>query len=156
MQLHMQEDRLARNNENKQPAQAEVQVPNPTRKMSSPQEFHVEQRIVVGPLPAPEILQQYKENTPEVYNAILADFQKNSECSRKMREIGQNADIDRDRRGQWMAFCILAGILAVILFSLYLGNVNFAGVSGLAFLAWGTATLYDRRRSGRKEDRKKK
>lgn len=153
----MREDRLEKDSENKKatPAEAQVQVPNPTRKMNSPQEYHVE-RILVGPLPAPEILQQYKENTPEVYNAILADFQKNSECSRKMRENGQKADMERDRRGQWMAFCILAGILAVILFSLYLGNVNFAGVSGLAFLVWGAATLHDRRRSVKKDAGKKK
>lgn len=42
-----------------------------------------------------------------------------------------------------MAYSILIGILCIVGISLILGNITFAGVSGLAFLALAAKNSFD-------------
>lgn len=46
------------------------------------------------------------------------------------------------KRGQYMAFIIAMGLLFIVATSLYLGNITFAGVSGLAFIAYVLKGFY--------------
>ena len=53
-----------------------------------------------------------------------------------MKNRAQKYAIDRDIRGQWMAFFLTLCLMAIIFFALYLGNMTFAGVGGLVFIVW--------------------
>ncbi len=96
--------------------------------------MQVATQITSGPLPAPEILRGYDTVYSGAAKIIIEDFQKNSESVREMKEKALHAEIEKDKRGQWMAFVILVLILLVIIVSLYMGNITFAGISGLIFL----------------------
>lgn len=87
-----------------------------------------------GPLPSPYILRGYDEISPGAAKIIIDEFQKNSDHIRKMQELSLREQTNKDKRGQWMAFIILVIILSIVLYSLYLGNITFAGVAGIAFI----------------------
>lgn len=89
-----------------------------------------------GPIPPPAIMEGYKNLDPSFPERIMQEFEKNSEHIRTMQETAQNADIENDKRGQYMAFFLTLLLLAIITFSLYLGNMTFAGIGGMVFIAW--------------------
>lgn len=89
-----------------------------------------------GPIPPPVIMEGYKNLDPSFPERIMSEFEKNSEHIRVMQEKAQDAEIAKDRRGQWMAFILTLLLLGIIGFSLYLGNMTFAGVGGLVFVVW--------------------
>lgn len=86
-------------------------------------------QITSGPIPAPEILRGYDDIYPGAAQIIINDFQENSKHVRIMQENSLAAEIQRDKRGQWMAFWVLVLILVVVLYSLYLGNTTCAGIA---------------------------
>lgn len=91
-------------------------------------------QITSGPIPAPEILRGYDNIYPGAAQIIIGDFQENSKHIRLMQKNSLTAEIQKDKRGQWMAFVILVFILVVVIYSLHLGNVTFAGIAGLTFI----------------------
>lgn len=88
-----------------------------------------------GPIPTPQILEGYETIYPGAAKIIIDDFKANSKYIREANQKAMEAQIAKEKRGQYMAYSILIGILCIVGISLILGNVTFAGVSGLAFLA---------------------
>ena len=66
-----------------------------------------------------------------------------------------DAQIAKDKRGQWMAWGILAFILIVILVSLCFGNTTLVGVSGVAFIGLAAQSFLKKDNSGNKEQHSK-
>ena len=89
-----------------------------------------------GPIPPPAILKGYAAIKKDLPDRIFKEFEKNSEHMRKQDARALEAQIAEKQRGQWMAFVISILLLAVVLYSLYIGNYIFAGSSGLAYLAF--------------------
>ena len=89
-----------------------------------------------GPIPPPAILKGYAAIKKDLPDRIFKEFEKNSEHMRKQDAKALEAQIAEKQRGQWMAFVISVLLLAVVLYSLYIGNYVFAGSSGLAYLAF--------------------
>lgn len=89
-----------------------------------------------GPIPPPVIMEGYRNLDASFPERIMNEFEKNSEHIRVMQEKAQDAEIAKDRRGQWMAFVLALLLLGIIASSLYLGNMTFAGVGGLVFIVW--------------------
>ncbi|WP_317304552.1 DUF2335 domain-containing protein [Allisonella histaminiformans] len=112
-------------------------------------------QITSGPLPAPDILRGYDDVCPGAAKIILEDFQKNSETVRNMKIKALDAQIAKDKRGQWMAWGILAFILIVILVSLCFGNTTLVGVSGVAFIGLAAQSFLKKDNSGNKEQHSK-
>ena len=108
-------------------------------------------QITSGPIPAPEILRGYDDIYPGAAQIIINDFQENSKHVRIMQENSLAAEIQRDKRGQWMAFWVLVLILVVVLYSLYLGNTTCAGIAGLAFIGMAAQSFL---KSGKAENTK--
>lgn len=128
---------------------------DPGKKNKGTGKLQVVQKVIAGPIPAPEILREYDDVYPGAAKIILDDFQKNSEHIRNKEKKQILGEIERDKRGQWMAFIVLMGILLTVLVSLYLGNVTFAGASGLVFLGI-SACSFIRRPGNQKKDTKGK
>lgn len=108
-------------------------------------------QITSDPIPAPEILRGYDDIYPGAAQIIINDFQENSKHVRIMQENSLAAEIQRDKRGQWMAFWVLVLILVVVLYSLYLGNTTCAGIAGLAFIGMAAQSFL---KSGKAENTK--
>lgn len=128
---------------------------DPDKKNKGTGKLQVVKKVIAGPIPAPEILRGYDDVYPGAAKIILDDFQKNSEHIRNKEKKQILGEIERDKRGQWMAFIVLMGTLLTVLVSLYLGNVTFAGASGLAFLGMA-ASSFMRRSGNTKKDTKEK
>lgn len=87
-----------------------------------------------GPLPPAAILQGYKEINPAYADMIMQDFVKNSEHYRNAEMADLEAQIKESRMGQWMAFLLSLALLGIVALSVWLGNITFAGLSGVAFI----------------------
>lgn len=109
--------------------------------ISGQTQIQVTQTKFEGPLPAPQILQGYDEVYPGAAEIIIEDFRQNSEYIRETNRKALDAQIAKEKRGQYMAFLILFGILVTVFVSLALGNITFAGVSGIAFLAFSSKSF---------------
>lgn len=96
-----------------------------------------------GPIPAPHILEGYETIYPGAAKIIIDDFKANSKYVREANQKAVEAQIAKEKRGQYMAYSILIGILCIVGISLILGNITFAGVSGLAFLALAAKNSFD-------------
>lgn len=80
-----------------------------------------------GPLPHPQILQQYETVVQGSAQAIIEDFKKNTESIRVLREAELKAVVKRDTRGQWMAFILGVLTLTIAGYALFLGHAFVAG-----------------------------
>lgn len=105
--------------------------PSPEQKA----QIQVTQTMFEGPLPAPQILADYDKVYAGAAGIIIKEFKENSKHIRDTNQKAINAQIEKEKRGQYMAYSILIGILMVVCISLMLGNTTFAGVSGVAFIA---------------------
>ena len=65
---------------------------------------------------------------------IMQDFVKNSEHYRNAEMADLEAQIKESRMGQWMAFLLSLALLGIVALSVWLGNITFAGLSGVAFI----------------------
>ena len=119
-----------------------------------PAHFEVTQ-ITSGPIPAPEILRGYDDVYPGAAQIIINDFQENSKHVRLMQESSLTAEIQRDKRGQWMAFVILVLILALACYSLHLGNITFAGFAGVAFIGFAAQSFLKQRNAEKTRNQNK-
>ena len=95
----------------------------------------VHQEDYRGPLPPPAMLEKYKRIYAQAPEIILKEFQENSRHIREREMEALRGTIERDKQGQWMAFCVCISMLGIVAYSLYLGNITFAGLSGLGFIA---------------------
>lgn len=64
-----------------------------------------------GPIPPPEMMEKYKNIYADAPKIILQEFKENSEHIRQKELLEVQGTINRDRRGQWMAFVICMAIL---------------------------------------------
>lgn len=88
-----------------------------------------------GPLPHPQILQQYDNLVAGSAEAIIKDFQENANSIRELNRLELQATIDRDKRGQYMAFSLGIGILIFASICILRGYPWIAG--GALFVAVG-------------------
>nr|DAO89572.1 MAG TPA: putative membrane protein [Caudoviricetes sp.] len=89
-----------------------------------------------GPLPHPAIMEGYKNIDPSMPERIMQQFEYDAEHVREQEKAALIAEIADTRRSQWMAFAIAMFMMIIVLASLLLGNMTFAGISGLAFIAY--------------------
>lgn len=101
---------------------------------NTPASLQIHQMMYQGPIPAPSVMDAYARVDPSFPERIMRDFEKNSEHIRKNKEIELQASVDERRRGQWMAFFLSVLLLGIVGFSLWMGNITFAGISGVAFI----------------------
>ena len=99
-----------------------------------PHGVSVKQEVFQGPIPSPNIFAGYKNIDPTFPNRIFTEFEKNSEHIRQCEEKDLNAKIARDKRGQIIAGIISVLLLVIVAISVFMGNIAFAGVSGLTFV----------------------
>lgn len=99
---------------------------------------------VQSPIPPAEEMERYNNINPEIVNKIMDVYGSYSEHVRHQERAALEAQIADVKRGQYMAFAIAICLLAVVATSLYLGNTTFAGVSGLAFIAYVLKGFYKR------------
>ena len=86
-----------------------------------------------GPVPPPNIMEAYGRIDASFPERIMQEFEKNSEHIRGMEKSALEFTVLRDKRGQYFGFVLALGLLAVVLVSLFLGNITFAGVAALGF-----------------------
>jgi uncharacterized membrane protein len=105
-----------------------------------------------GPIPSPEVFKQYGMVVPDAPERILQVFEKDSEHTREMQKIALQGEIDRDSRGQWMAFIIMIASLGLTAIAI-IYQQNIAGiVTGLATLFMALKVLYGNKNSSSKND----
>lgn len=90
--------------------------------------------IYQGPLPHPNIMEGYRNLDPGYPERIMRDFEANSEHIRNMQRNAQQAEIDKDKRAQWMAYSLTIFLLAVLVYAIYKDSYIVGGIGGLAFL----------------------
>jgi len=95
-----------------------------------------------SPLPPASEMQRYQNINPNIPEIIMKEFESNSAHVRKQEEKALDASISDNKRGQYLAFGIAIAILGVVCLSLLLGNTTFAGVSGLAFIAYMIISIF--------------
>ena len=88
----------------------------------------------VGPLPHPQIFEAYARAVPDAPNRILTVFEEESAHTRKMEWEALVSDVNRDRRGQYMAFCIIMASLATTVFGVWFGKDMVALLAGMVSL----------------------
>lgn len=89
-----------------------------------------------GPIPHPSIMDGYRNIDASFPERIMRDFEANSEHIRSMQAKAQQADIDRDTRGQWMAYSLSVVLMLVVMWSVYKGLYVLGGVSGAFWIVW--------------------
>lgn len=87
-----------------------------------------------GPIPPPDIMNQYRLIDESIPERIMTEFEKNSDHIRERDMLIVEQDYKLKRNGQLFAFFLAVVVLFVVFYSLYLGNTTFAGFSGIAFL----------------------
>lgn len=90
--------------------------------------------IFQGPLPHPSIMEGYRRLDSSYPERIMKDFEANSEHLRYMQRTAQQAEIDKDRRAQWMAYSLTIFLLLVLVYAIYKDSYIVGGIGGLAFL----------------------
>lgn len=90
--------------------------------------------IYQGPLPHPSIMEGYKLLNADYPERIMRDFEANSEHLRNMQRNAQQAEIDKDRRAQWMAYSLTIFLIMVLVYAIYKDSYIVGGIGGLAFL----------------------
>lgn len=87
----------------------------------------VSQSIFRGPLPPPLMLREYNDIVDNGAERIMARSEKEQEHRHKMQAQTVTGAINKDRRGQWMAFSITILILVIATIFAWKGNTVFAG-----------------------------
>lgn len=97
-------------------------------------ECSIQAGIYQGPLPHPSIMEGYSRLDASYPERIMKDFEANSEHLRTMQKTAQLAEIDRDKRAQWMAYSLTIFLLIVLAYAIHKDSYIVGGISGLAFL----------------------
>lgn len=74
-----------------------------------------EHSTTVGPIPSPEEFAKYKQVSEDMPNRILSQFEQDSASVRDLSHKALGADIEFDKRSQYMAYSVIAiGLLGTI------------------------------------------
>lgn len=87
----------------------------------------VSQSSFRGPLPPPSMLREYNEIVDNGAERIMVRSEKEQAHRHSMQSKTVTGNIDKDKRGQWMAFIITMVILAIATLFAWKGNTVFAG-----------------------------
>ena len=87
----------------------------------------VSQSSFRGPLPLPSMLREYNEIVDNGAERIMVRSEKEQAHRHSMQSKTVTGNIDKDRRGQWMAFIITMAILGIATLFAWKGNTVFAG-----------------------------
>ena len=60
-----------------------------------------------SPIPSPEDFAKYKEVMPDLPERIFKQFEEDSVTNRELIKDAHSADIEFEKRSQWMAFSII-------------------------------------------------
>lgn len=80
-----------------------------------------------GPLPPPSMLREYNEIVVNGAERIMARSEKEQAHRHEMQRKTVTGAIEKDKRGQWMAFAITVFILLIATVFAWRGNTVFAG-----------------------------
>lgn len=113
-----------------------------------------------GPLPPPSMLREYNDIVKDGAERIMARSEKEQAHRHDLQNMTVGGNIDKDKRGQWMAFIITTLILLIATLFAWKGNTVFAGtlitidLIGLAsvFIMGRTVSATPRRPKNGEED----
>jgi len=91
----------------------------------------IESRQYMGPIPPAEEFKRYGEVLPTAPERILCVFEQDSGHTREMQSTALKAEIQRDKRSQWMAFFLIACTIGLTTYSLHLDKDIAAALSAL-------------------------
>lgn len=104
-----------------------------------------QQRSFRGPLPPPAMLLQYNQVLPGAAERIFRLTEKEQEHRHRTQNDALLGAVSRDRRGQWMGFCIALVVLIMAAFFAYRGSTWFAGtLATLDLVGLTTVFVYGR------------
>ena len=129
-QLPKQNDESAESTELVDQIESEL-VDNPVvleRLLDRPRVMALVKRTVLsGPLPPPNMLREYKDVIENGAERIMQMTESEQEHRHKVTEAAVIGAIDKDQRGQWMAFAITIFILIIAVVFALRGEMWFAG-----------------------------
>ncbi|UXE39494.1 DUF2335 domain-containing protein [Raoultella ornithinolytica] len=80
-----------------------------------------------GPIPPPAMLREYNEIVKDGAEQIMTRSEKEQAHRHGLQNKTVTGNIDKDKRGQWMAFIITVLILVIATIFAWKGNTVFAG-----------------------------
>lgn len=83
-----------------------------------------------GPIPHPEVLSGYESLVPGAADRIISMAEREQEYRHRIVEKAVDANVARDRRGQWMGFAIATVGLLISALVIYYGRDHTAAVVG--------------------------
>ncbi len=104
-----------------------------------------------GPIPPPEVFQQYGHVIPDAPERILKVFELDSQHTRDMQKAALDAETKRDSRAQWMAFGIMLAALGLTALAVVYGNAASGIITGLATMFLGLRVFFVNKSSNKKE-----
>ncbi|HBL8964127.1 DUF2335 domain-containing protein [Enterobacter hormaechei] len=87
----------------------------------------ISQSFFRGPLPPPTMLREYNDIVANGAERIMARSEKEQAHRHQMQDKTVTGTINKDRRGQWMAYSITLFILLIATVFAWRGNTVFAG-----------------------------
>ena len=106
-----------------------------------------QQESFQGPLPPPAMLLQYNQILPGGAERIFRLTEKEQEHRHKTQSDALLGAVSRDKRGQWMGFCIAMVVLIMAAFFANRGNTWFAGtLATLDLVGLTTVFVYGRKK----------
>jgi uncharacterized membrane protein len=115
-----------------------------------------------GPLPEPEMLANYERAVPGSSAVILGEFSKEGDSRRATQSAysaaltgEQSARHQAVRRGQWMAFVLCLGLIALAFYAVA-NNMQWVGVSAVVGVIGQIATSLIRSNPSRPDRGEKK
>lgn len=103
----------------------------------------------ISPIPSANEMEGYRMVDPSFPDRIMKDFEANSATIRELQRKGQQAEIDRDKHGQWIFLIVSLLTLAVIAYAIYAkAEWAFAGgaVTAVATMAYKSVVYYTNRK----------
>lgn len=88
----------------------------------------------IAPIPSPEEFAKYKQVQEDMPDRILKQFEQDSIATRELTKKALLADIEFDKRSQYMAYSVIVIILFGTIFLAYNGKNIAATCSGLTAL----------------------
>ena len=86
----------------------------------------------IAPIPSPEEFAKYKQVQEDMPDRILKQFEQDSIATRELTNKALSADVDFDKRSQYMAYSVLVVILLGTFFLAYIGKDIAAILTGLS------------------------
>ncbi|MEI6286187.1 MAG: DUF2335 domain-containing protein [Bacillota bacterium] len=101
-----------------------------------------QQEMHIGPLPHPAVFAQYAQVIPDSPERMLKVFEEDSKHTRDMQIRALEAEVSKDKRGQWMAFLIIIATVGLTAFAFYLGTGIGGVLAGLATLILAASSFF--------------